>query len=110
MRLAGGDDLDERGHDKPDEVCYLIGCEWLAVWAQVVPAHVGSPTPGCGYEVGALLAGFLAGETPAPLPEMLRLAFSPFGVCASAAYPKSGTAQKRFINCQSMHSASEWCC
>jgi hypothetical protein len=29
-----------------------VGCEWIEVRAQAVPAHVGSPTPGCGYEGG----------------------------------------------------------
>ena len=27
-----------------------IGCEWVAIIAQGVPPHIGSPTPGCGYE------------------------------------------------------------
>src|SRR5437016_14323346 len=27
-----------------------IGCEWIRVTAQGVPAHVGTPTPGFGYE------------------------------------------------------------
>lgn len=29
-----------------------MGCEWLDVWAQGVPAHVGTQTPGFGYESG----------------------------------------------------------
>ena len=34
-------------------------CEWIEVIAQAVPAHVGSPTPGCGYEDGDPFAAFL---------------------------------------------------
>ena len=36
-----------------------LGCEWIEVRAQAVPAHVGSPTPGCGYEDGDPYAAFL---------------------------------------------------
>src|SRR5438128_7797871 len=36
-----------------------LGCEWIGVSAQAVPAHVGSPTPGCGYEDGDPYAAFL---------------------------------------------------
>ena len=36
-----------------------FGCEWIRVSAQAVPAHVGSPTPGCGYEAGDPYAAFL---------------------------------------------------
>ena len=39
------------------------GCDWVEVTAQGVPAHIGSPTPGCGYEEGDPYAGFL----PPPL-------------------------------------------
>lgn len=35
------------------------GCDWIEVRAQAVPAHVGSPTPGCGYETGDPYAAFL---------------------------------------------------
>jgi hypothetical protein len=43
------------------------GCEWVDVLAQGVPAHIGSPTPGYGYEDGDLYASFLppAIEVPA---------------------------------------------
>jgi hypothetical protein len=27
-----------------------VGCEWVDVLAQSVPAHIGAPTPGYGYE------------------------------------------------------------
>jgi len=36
-----------------------IGCEWIEVAAQAVPPHVGSPTPGCGYEQGDPYGAFL---------------------------------------------------
>ena len=39
------------------------GCEWVDVFAQGVPAHVGTPTPGYGYESGDPYESFL----PAPL-------------------------------------------
>ena len=34
-------------------------CEWVDVFAQGVPAHIGSPTPGCGYEAGDPYSDFL---------------------------------------------------
>lgn len=40
------------------------GCEWITVTAQGVPAHIGSPTPGSGYENGDPYAAFL----PPPIP------------------------------------------
>ncbi len=39
-------------------------CEWITVVAQGVPPHIGSPTPGCGYEDGDPYAAFL----PPPVP------------------------------------------
>lgn len=39
------------------------GCEWVDVFAQGVPAHLGTPTPGSGYEAGDPYAAFL----PPPL-------------------------------------------
>jgi hypothetical protein len=36
-----------------------FGCEWIKVIAQGVPAHIGSPTPGCGYEDGDPYSAFL---------------------------------------------------
>jgi hypothetical protein len=36
-----------------------IGCEWIRVTAQAVPAHVGTPTRGFGYEDGDPYADFL---------------------------------------------------
>ena len=38
---------------------YHTGCEWIEVTAQGVPPHVGSPTPGLGYEDGDPYAEFL---------------------------------------------------
>ena len=34
-------------------------CEWIEVTAQAVPPHVGSPTPGNGYENGDPFSAFL---------------------------------------------------
>jgi hypothetical protein len=42
---------------------FYVGCEWIEVTAQGVPAHVGTPTPGFGYENGDPFADFL----PPPL-------------------------------------------
>jgi hypothetical protein len=36
-----------------------VGCEWVEVLAQGVPAHIGTPTPGSGYESGDPYEGFL---------------------------------------------------
>ena len=35
------------------------GCEWVEVFAQGVPAHIGTPTPGYGYEAGDPFEAFL---------------------------------------------------
>ncbi len=43
----------------PNEGDEHLGCEWIEVSAQAVPAHVGSPTPGMGYEKGDPYAAFL---------------------------------------------------
>ena len=43
----------------PKEGDEYLNCEWIEVTAQAVPAHIGSPTPGCGYEEGDPYAAFL---------------------------------------------------
>lgn len=43
----------------PREGDEYLGCEWITVIAQGVPPHIGSPTPGCGYEHGDPFAAFL---------------------------------------------------
>ena len=40
------------------------GCDWIEVTAQGVPPHVGSPSPGAGYEGGDPFGAFL----PPPVP------------------------------------------
>jgi hypothetical protein len=35
------------------------GCEWVDVFAQGVPAHIGTPTPRYGYEAGDPYDAFL---------------------------------------------------
>jgi hypothetical protein len=35
------------------------GCEWVEIWAQGVPGHIGTPSPGHGYEAGDPYADFL---------------------------------------------------
>ena len=48
----------------PKEGDEHLNCEWIEVTAQAVPPHIGSPTPGCGYEAGDPFGAFL----PAPVP------------------------------------------
>lgn len=47
----------------PEHGDYHLGCDWIIVTAQGVPAHIGSPTPGLGYEDGDPYSAFL----PPPL-------------------------------------------
>jgi hypothetical protein len=42
------------------------GCEWVEVIGQGVPAHIGTPSPGHGYEKGDPYAGFLPPPVPVP--------------------------------------------
>ena len=42
-----------------DPAAPLTNPEWVTVTAQAVPPHIGSPTPGCGYEKGDPYAAFL---------------------------------------------------
>lgn len=42
------------------------GCEWVEVIGQGVPAHIGTPSPGHGYEAGDPYAGFLPPPVPVP--------------------------------------------
>jgi hypothetical protein len=39
-----------------------MGCEWVEVWAQAVPEHVGRPTGGRDHQRGDPFAGFLPGD------------------------------------------------
>jgi hypothetical protein len=43
----------------PKEGDMHTGCEWIEVVAQAVPPHIGSPTPGLGYEKGDPYGAFL---------------------------------------------------
>ena len=43
----------------PEEGDDFIGCDWIEVTAQGVPPHIGTPTPGMGYEDGDPYASFL---------------------------------------------------
>jgi hypothetical protein len=47
----------------PCEGDYYPDCDWIRVTAQGVPAHIGAPTPGLGYEDGDPYGAFL----PPPL-------------------------------------------
>lgn len=40
------------------------GCEWVSVIGQGVPNHIGTPTPGYGYESGDPYSGFLPPALP----------------------------------------------
>lgn len=48
----------------PREGDQTVGCEWITVRAQAVPAHIGTPTPGHGYEAGDPYARFLPPAVP----------------------------------------------
>jgi len=43
----------------PKEGAWLTDCDWIEVTAQGVPAHIGSPSPGAGYEDGDPYVTFL---------------------------------------------------
>ncbi len=43
----------------PKEGDYQLGCDWIEITAQAVPPHIGSSTPGLGYEQGDPYAEFL---------------------------------------------------
>ena len=43
----------------PKEGDEHLGCDWIEITAQAVPPHIGSPTPGGGYEGGDPYATFL---------------------------------------------------
>jgi hypothetical protein len=42
------------------------GCDWVKVIVQGVPAHIGTPSPGYGYEAGDPYAEFLPSAIPVP--------------------------------------------
>jgi hypothetical protein len=48
----------------PKEGDDYTGCDWIEVTAQAVPAHIGSPTTGLGYEAGDPYAAFLPPALP----------------------------------------------
>ena len=43
----------------PKEGDDFMGCDWIEVTAQGVPPHIGSPSPGAGYESGDPYGAFL---------------------------------------------------
>jgi hypothetical protein len=43
----------------PKEGDHVAGCDWIEVTAQGVPPHIGSPSPGAGYESGDPYGAFL---------------------------------------------------
>lgn len=43
----------------PSDIFDPVNGDWVEVTAQAVPAHVGTPTPGFGYEDGDPFADFL---------------------------------------------------
>ena len=43
----------------PSEGDATSDCDWIAVHAQAVPPHIGTPTPGHGYEQGDPYREFL---------------------------------------------------
>jgi hypothetical protein len=45
------------------------GCDWVEVIGQGVPAHIGTPSPGHGYESGDPYADFLPPAVPVAEPD-----------------------------------------
>ena len=43
----------------PKEGDGYVGCDWIEVTAQGIPPHIGTPTPGQGFEAGDPFADFL---------------------------------------------------
>lgn len=43
----------------PQDGDVFTGCDWIEVIAQGVPTHIGSPSPGAGYENGDPFGAFL---------------------------------------------------
>ena len=43
----------------PKEGDDYVGCDWIEVTAQGIPPHIGTPTPGQGYEAGDPFTDFL---------------------------------------------------
>jgi hypothetical protein len=48
----------------PMEGDHSLDCDWIEVTAQGVPLHIGSPSPGAGYEDGDPYAAFLPPAVP----------------------------------------------
>ena len=57
----------------------FMGCDWIEVTAQGVPPHIGSPSPGSGYEDGDPYGAFLpppvAVDTEGNAPHMRAVVF-----------------------------------
>lgn len=82
----------------PHEEDDYLGCAWMTVIAQGVPPHLGSPTPGCGYEDGDPYAAFLPptvhtdaeGEAPYMRAVVFVTEGTPKGTARSAGNPRAG--------------------
>jgi hypothetical protein len=70
---------------------------WVTVTAQAVPPHIGSPTPGCGYEDGDPYADFL--PPPVETDEMGHAAYNR-GVVFVTDETKKGTERsgQEYVN------------
>lgn len=76
----------------PKEGDEHLDCDWIEVTAQAVPAHIGSPTPVCGYESGDPYAAFLppalqtdtVGDAPFPRAVVFVTEYSIKGTARSA--------------------------
>ena len=51
----------------PNEGDDIVGCDWIEVTAQGVPPHIGSPSPGSGYEDGDPYGAYLPPAVPVDL-------------------------------------------
>lgn len=77
----------------------LIGCDWVEVTAQGVPPHIGTPTPGHGYEGGDRCSGTARDAARAIGVEELRdsrgvQGAQHFGAAAGPERPQLGRVQR----------------
>lgn len=65
-QLASGDEVGWNPFSLQSSGDDHTGCQWIDVIAQGVPAHIGSPTLGLGYESGDPYSEFLPPATEVP--------------------------------------------
>lgn len=73
------------------------GCEWIGVLAQGVPAHIGTPTPGHGYEKGDPYASFLPPAIEVS-PDEESLSLRAVVIVAEGAPKGTGRSAQEYVN------------